>query len=133
VGAGCPGLSSLAREELCMYAWPGNIRELRSVVERAVLLCRGGLIEPEHLGLNAAPPARSVMRPEPAREAEGRPLRDAMQDLERERILRALNDCGGNQTRAAQKLGISRRALLHRLDAYAFPRPRKPLDGVTHE
>jgi two-component system response regulator AtoC len=134
-GASCPGLSSAAREQLSLYAWPGNIRELRSVVERAVLLCRGSLIEPEHLGLSAAPAARAPARVDtpPAPPAEGRPLRDAMQDLERERILRALNDCGGNQTRAARQLGISRRALLHRLDAYAFPRPRKPLDGVPHE
>jgi DNA-binding NtrC family response regulator len=48
-----------------------------------------------------------------------------MADLERERILAALAQCGGNQTQAAEMLGISRRTLLRRLDEYAVPRPRK--------
>jgi DNA-binding NtrC family response regulator len=46
--------------------------------------------------------------------------------LERERILQALAQCGGNQTQAAELLGISRRTLLRRLDEYQLPRPRKP-------
>ena len=48
-----------------------------------------------------------------------------MADLEKERILAALAQCGGNQTQAAEMLGISRRTLLRRLDEYAVPRPRK--------
>ena len=46
-------------------------------------------------------------------------------DLERERIIDALKQCGGNQTKAAEMLGISRRTLLNRLDQYNLPRPRK--------
>lgn len=52
-------------------------------------------------------------------------LRDAMEDMERQRILDALRACGGNQTRTAEVLGISRRTLLNRLDQYGVPRPRK--------
>ena len=52
-------------------------------------------------------------------------LPDEMEALERQRILDALAKCGGNQTQAAEMLGISRRTLLRRLDEYAVPRPRK--------
>jgi NtrC-family two-component system response regulator AlgB len=50
------GFSPAAREALCQYAWPGNVRELRNVIERAVILCRGERIEPQHLGLGTASP-----------------------------------------------------------------------------
>ena len=52
-------------------------------------------------------------------------LKDAVEEVERERILDALRVCAGNQTKAAQMLGISRRTLLNRLDQYGLPRPRK--------
>lgn len=58
--------------------------------------------------------------------AFGSSLPDEVEALERERILKVLAQCGGNQTQAAEILGISRRTLLRRLDAYAVPRPRKP-------
>jgi DNA-binding NtrC family response regulator len=52
-------------------------------------------------------------------------LKDAVSDLERQRITDALRSCGGNQTKAAELLGISRRTLVNRLDQYELPRPRK--------
>ena len=52
-------------------------------------------------------------------------LKDAVTELERQRIIDALKTCGGNQTRAAEMLGISRRTLVNRLDQYDLPRPRK--------
>ena len=52
-------------------------------------------------------------------------LKDAVSDLERQRIIDALRTCGGNQTKAAEMLGISRRTLVNRLDQYDLPRPRK--------
>ncbi|WP_240488769.1 sigma 54-interacting transcriptional regulator [Labilithrix luteola] len=58
--------------------------------------------------------------------AFGSSLPDEVEALERERILKVLAQCGGNQTQAAEVLGISRRTLLRRLDTYAVPRPRKP-------
>lgn len=81
----------------------------------------------------APPGAPGPTQPVPARPqapgggtvAFGSSLPDEMEALERERILKALADCGGNQTQAAEMLGISRRTLLRRLDEYAVPRPRK--------
>ncbi len=52
-------------------------------------------------------------------------LRSQIEEIERRRIVEALERCGGNQTRAAQLLGISRRTLINRLDEYNVPRPRK--------
>jgi DNA-binding NtrC family response regulator len=54
-----------------------------------------------------------------------RSLKHSVEEVERERILEALRLCAGNQTKAAQMLGISRRTLLNRLDQYGLPRPRK--------
>jgi DNA-binding NtrC family response regulator len=127
-----------------MYPWPGNVRELRNVIERAIVFCRGIAIAPEHLGLpdrSSRPPMPATrispsqppqtMGPTPSAAAStiafgsSSTLPAEMADLERERILAALAQCGGNQTQAAEMLGISRRTLLRRLDEYAVPRPRK--------
>ncbi|MEO8551826.1 MAG: sigma 54-interacting transcriptional regulator [Kofleriaceae bacterium] len=118
--------------ELEQHAWPGNIRELRNTIERAVLLSAGGPIRPQHLALERPRRDSSVTMPIPrinAPELSDRVtqpnLASAVADLERQRIVETLNACGGNQTRAARALGISRNTLLARLDAYGFPRPRK--------
>jgi DNA-binding NtrC family response regulator len=105
---------------LAAHAWPGNVRELRNVVERALLLCDGDVITEAHLPTEsfAAPalvPSASVAAPDVA-----------AADGARARILAALAACGGNQSRAAKKLGISRKVLISRLDAYGVARPRKP-------
>jgi transcriptional regulator with PAS, ATPase and Fis domain len=122
-----PELSDDALRWLTAYAWPGNIRELRNVIERAVLLCTTGTITAEHLPANetaSAPPAAerapSNGSPEPAGG-----LRDEVERIERERILAALDACGGNQTRAARQLGISRSKLVSRIEQYGIKRPRK--------
>jgi DNA-binding NtrC family response regulator len=148
-----PQISEDALALLEAYSWPGNIRELRNVVERAVLLCSDGVIRPEHLPVEkmqatypagrapAAPPAGAgdsdradqtgqVDLTEPALDARGL---DALYpgDAERDRIIGALELCRGNQTRAAAILGMSRRTLIHRLERYGLPRPRKPAkDGA---
>jgi DNA-binding NtrC family response regulator len=97
------------------HDWPGNIRELRNVVERAAVLCKGPTILPEHLALPRQ--ARSA----PAALA---PPTDPAQQ-ERARIMKALQACAGNQTQAARVLGISRRTLINRLIEYGIRRPRK--------
>jgi two-component system response regulator AtoC len=119
--------------------WPGNVRELRSACERAVLLCDGDTVQRAHFMTAAAGRRRASTSPaaadgapraasEPGEPAES--LRDAarreVEAVERRRILEALEQAGGNQTRAAELLGISRRTLINRLDAYELPRPRKP-------
>ncbi|HVE87722.1 MAG TPA: sigma 54-interacting transcriptional regulator [Myxococcales bacterium] len=116
-------ISPAAMRLLEQYAWPGNIRELRNAVERAVLLAGGGPVDVEHLPLEKmsavwlAPPAPA---PAPAPAPEG-----DRAAAERQRIADALQRCAGNQTQAARLLGISRRTLLYKLDAHGLPRPQK--------
>jgi DNA-binding NtrC family response regulator/pSer/pThr/pTyr-binding forkhead associated (FHA) protein len=117
------------------HSWPGNIRELRNTIERAVLMSSGGMIRPSHLGIEpiatreSVPtmPLDRVSAPMIAQSdrTSSPSLSTAVADLERQHILDALEQCGGNQTRAARILGISRNTLLARLDSYGLPRPRK--------
>jgi transcriptional regulator of acetoin/glycerol metabolism len=96
------------------YEWPGNIRELKNAIERAVLLTTGTAIDPEVL-----PAGENV-----GDAASGARLRNDLAQFERQRIVEALEKCAGNQTKAAQLLGISRRTLVSRLGEYNLPRPR---------
>ena len=119
-------LSREALRALTRYEWPGNVRELRNVIERAALLAGGGPIELEHLtdlGGDGETETAAPSTPPATREPEA--LRGAVETLERERIVEALEQCSGNQTRAAKLLGISRRMLISRLEGYRIPRPRK--------
>jgi DNA-binding NtrC family response regulator len=136
LGRGDLVLSGEALARLRSHSWPGNVRELRNVIERAVLLCEGREIRPEHLSLEplgaaemVPPGPESVPSPSGAAGPGGDwppgGLSDELQATERRRILEALERCAGNQTRAAEMLGISRRALIHRLETYGVPRPRK--------
>ena len=104
------------------YEWPGNIRELKNVVERAVLLADRE-IDAEHLPTEKM--GATWLDATPAPLPEPRPVPKAQVQAERERIEKALVDCAGNQTQAARLLGISRRTLVHRLDEYGLPRPKK--------
>jgi DNA-binding NtrC family response regulator len=125
------------------YAWPGNIRELRNVIERAVLLAAEDVITLEHLPLDRlvrtlapppavvsapAPPLASTMRaPAEQPQAPLAPLGrrvTARDPDERARIEEALARCGGNQSKAAQLLGVSRRTLVSRIVEYGIRRPR---------
>ncbi len=111
-GIPAPSLSSAALSRLEAHAWPGNIRELRNVVERAVVLCGDGPIEPENLF-----PADLVGG------LSGN-AGDGPRD-ERARIMAALQECAGNQTRAAKLLGISRKTLGVKMDKLGIARPQK--------
>ena len=91
------------------YGWPGNIRELQNVIERAVILSSG------RITLSDLPePIRRPVK-QPSVTADGR-----LQDLEREAILEALAQCGGNRRLAAERLGISKRTLQYRLKGYGL-------------
>ena len=90
--------------------------------ERAVLLCTGDVIEPEHLSLSAPLPDAEPPPPPRAPEAALSPTAQRQRD----EIVEALARCAGNQSRAAKLLGISRKTLVARLDAFGLPRPRKP-------
>jgi two-component system response regulator AtoC len=109
-----PELPQAAVARLESYEWPGNIRELKNAIERAVLLSQGTAIDPETL-----PAGENV-----GDAAAGARLRQDLAAFERQRIVEALDKCAGNQTKAAQLLGISRRTLVSRLGEYNLPRPR---------
>ncbi len=115
-----PTLTPEALSMLQGYAWPGNLRELRNMLERAVLLANDRFIGPDDLPLDKLT-ATPLIRP--AGEAPGHAVADV--EGERAKVVAALELHGGNQTLAARALGISRRTMLNRLDAYAIPRPRK--------
>jgi two-component system, NtrC family, response regulator AtoC len=132
-----PTMTEEAMSLLRGYGWPGNVRELKNVVERALLLCTGTAIRPEHLPVDKLRAMRFAPAPiaqgsgaqtlPPPRPLEASPdeLRAILAAAEREEIIRALDTCAGNQTRAAKLLGIGRRTLIARMDAYGLPRPRK--------
>jgi DNA-binding NtrC family response regulator len=112
-------ISAPAREMMLHYPWPGNVRELSHVIERAVLWSRGPLLDVEHLSLTspdhatASPPTPS---PTPA---DGLPPQGVdLAQWEKAMIERALREAGGNQTKAAQRLGISRDTLRYRLKKF---------------
>jgi DNA-binding NtrC family response regulator len=145
-----PRMAPEALALLLGYAWPGNVRELRNVIERAVLLAQGDTIAPEHLPgdkLRGASVGREAARSDSAtdRPREGLPDRRRISTVrprmalpgrdpdeptlvdnpEQARILRVLQECDFNQTRAAELLGISRRTLVSRLNSYGWTRPRR--------
>jgi DNA-binding NtrC family response regulator len=113
-----PPIADEAMALLAAHSWPGNVRELRNVIERALLLCGGRTITAEHLAVERLAPA-------PAAPAPAEPARPRGAGAERERVLAALAACAGNQSRAARMLGISRKTLIARLEAFGAPRPRK--------
>ena len=124
-----PKLAPASLKLLLSYPWPGNIRELRNTIERALLLSNGDSLSPEDLPLEKmrgtpvsmervpeAAPRAAITMPVTALDEESR--------LDYERIVESLSLCSGNQTRAAKLLGMSRRTFCARLKAYTIPRPR---------
>ncbi|HEX6645269.1 MAG TPA: sigma-54 dependent transcriptional regulator [Gemmatimonadales bacterium] len=108
--SGPPAVATEAMERLLGYAWPGNVREMRNVLERSLILARGqALIGVEHLpGEFRARPGIGDRRHTPL----------SLDDLERQHIDRTLKHHGGNRTRAAAELGISRATLINKIKRY---------------
>ena len=111
------------------YPWPGNIRELRNTIERALLLSTGDSITPEDLPLEKmrGMPVSMERAPETAPRASQSFAVAGLDEESRQdyaRIVESLSLCSGNQTRAAKLLGMSRRTFCARLKAYGIPRPR---------
>ncbi|HET7500877.1 MAG TPA: sigma 54-interacting transcriptional regulator, partial [Kofleriaceae bacterium] len=115
-------LSPEALAWLRAYRWPGNIRELRHVIERAVLLAGASPITPAHLPVGKVGTERPRSTPPADAEDKDRPIDETE---ERRHIIEVLTACGGNQSRAAKQLGISRGALIRRLERYGILRPRR--------
>jgi DNA-binding NtrC family response regulator/tetratricopeptide (TPR) repeat protein len=108
-----------ARAALLAYSWPGNIRELANVMERAALLTETPLVTMEALGLPATPGLAGTA-PEPR--ARARPFRDAMGAVEREHLLEALDETDWNIARAAARLQIPRGTLRYRIEKLGLRR-----------
>jgi DNA-binding NtrC family response regulator len=107
-----PIIEAQASDTLASYSWPGNVRELRNAIEHAVVLAEHGRITVDHL-----PPA---IRGEGDRVAQGSVLDTRLADMERRSIVDALAEAGGNQSKAARRLGISRSALIHRMKKHGL-------------
>ncbi|HVK74776.1 MAG TPA: sigma 54-interacting transcriptional regulator [Kofleriaceae bacterium] len=137
-GGGAARLGGDVLAALEAHTWPGNVRELKAVIERAVLLARTGEIAVRHLAF-AQRPAASVSPPEPVAAVApvgawpaaaagavpaGLDFLDDEQRADRARLVAVLEECAGNQTRAAKKLGIARTTLVTKLRLYRVPRPR---------
>jgi DNA-binding NtrC family response regulator len=113
------GVAPAAMEYLRGYGWPGNIRELRNVVERAFILYQGmEEIRPEHLTpeIRKVSHARKQERALPTVGAEG----VVLEDVERKLIVEAMERSSGNQSKAARLLGVSRDTLRYRLKKHGL-------------
>jgi DNA-binding NtrC family response regulator len=104
------GLEEPARRILTAHPWPGNIRELRNMVESLVVTARGSLIRAEDLPV--------TLKPAPGTPAFSLPMGCPLEEVEREYVLRTLRMVGGNKTKAARVLGIGKKTLYRRLERY---------------
>lgn len=140
-----PIITPGALAALHAYSWPGNVRELKNVMERAPFLGAGRPVTAEHIPRDGADeselfpdeeertevfvPAHAPARTPPAGSlgaaAGSLEQRSANDEVERSRITQALEQCAGNQTRAARLLGVSRRTLINHLERLNMPRPKK--------
>jgi two-component system response regulator AtoC len=121
-----PALTTAALAALRGHGWPGNVRELKAAMERAVLVADGVVdVGDLPLGGGAVTVPAGPLPPTPARRGR-RPnaLHAELTMLERQRILDALEQCGGNQTRAAALLDIPRRTFVKRIAKHGIRRPR---------
>ena len=108
-GGAIPALSDAALAALAEYDYPGNVRELENILERALALCEGGRIEADDLNLTPQPGGADS----PAR---GMALQDHLDAVERQSILEALRQTGNNKTAAARLLGVTFRSLRYRME-----------------
>ncbi|MBO61467.1 MAG: hypothetical protein CMO63_05805 [Verrucomicrobiales bacterium] len=100
------------------YEWPGNVRELRTAVEHAVVLSKGDMIQLSDLPQSVQ--SRGVIQSETEL---SQPIIDkgvTLEEAEKQLIIRTLQDCRGNRTAAAKKIGISRRTLHRKLHRYGL-------------
>jgi len=113
-----PALSDDAREALAGYAWPGNVRELRNALERALVLATDTITAAD-LPERIHDASHRIRPPAPS----GADVRGQLAEVERAAIVAALEADSGNQTRAARRLGLSRRALIYKMEKYGLKPP----------
>ena len=131
LGRSAPALSDGALSALRAYPFPGNVRELRNVLERAVVRCRGPALEASHLGLGLTlAPVRPAPALLPGAFPSGLPIE--LGTLERLAIVEALRRTGGNRTHAARVLGIGLRTLRNKLrEARLAGVPLEPAEAAA--
>lgn len=98
-------MSQCFMEKLLSYSFPGNVRELKGLLERAILLADDERLEAQHLHVN----------PDKSLGLKDNNLKDSVADYEREHLVKSLRDNQGNQTKTAKQLGISRRTLVYKI------------------
>src|SRR5689334_13241222 len=111
------GFEAAALEAMMNYDWPGNVRELRSAVERAVVFCRKDQISLKDLPTEVRGGLVGASGPRPLSVAD---RQMTVQEAEKQLIIQSLQDSNGNRTKAAQKLGMSRRTLHRKLHKYGL-------------
>ena len=118
-GLRAPQLGADAAQALRAHSWPGNVRELRNLLEQAVLLCQADTLGVHDLGLLSADTGLLTPQALPAGASRGADTR-TLPEMEREALEQALSLCGGNVSRAARHLGISRDTLRYRIDKHGL-------------
>ena len=116
-GKAVEGISAGALELLGSYRWPGNVRELENIIERAVILEEGNMINPESLPFTGRE-GRQTSAAISGADRLGLSIKKAHEAIERDLIAKALEQTGGNRSRAADILEISHRALLYKIKNY---------------
>ena len=111
------GVGNEAMDALMAYSWPGNVRELKSAFEFAFVTCHEGIIQPYHLPSNIY---SGKSGPAPAGQA---PFN--LNEIEKQELLDALEKCGGNQSKAAKILGVSRVTVWNRMKRHGINSKRK--------
>jgi two-component system response regulator HydG len=120
-GRGPVAVDPEAQRRLLAYDWPGNIRELQNVLERAMLLAEQDVIGPEHLPADLRP-ARAAAAPAATGEAPVPPPLRSLDEVDREHVLRVLRAMRGNRDETSRVLGISRRTLSRMILRWNLPR-----------
>lgn len=123
LGKNITGISDAATRKLLSYSWPGNIRELQNLIERALILCNGPILDLENV-LNDVPAARVLHKPEVLANADESPIK-TLQEVEREHILAVLQQTHGvieGTNGAAKTLGIHPNTLRHRMEKLGIKR-----------
>jgi DNA-binding NtrC family response regulator len=108
-------ISKEARALLLRYLYPGNVRELENLIERAVVLCRGEIITTQDLPFHLKEEKSEKLWESPTKEKS---LPESLEEIERDSIVKALHQHQGIQTKAAESLGISERVLRYKMKKY---------------
>jgi two-component system response regulator AtoC len=113
-------ISEEALDKVLKHPFPGNVRELENLIERAVVVSQGGLITPEHIVFSEAPVPGSTIGPIDVEQAvrRGQPLEDLVSTVERRALQFALQEAGGSRPAAARMLGLERSDFESKLEAY---------------